>query len=102
MSNTHPIIEFLGELPQFHVAPFSGIATHMGTGAMISQHAFVKEPRHHLSLKFPGQSKDHVIMVLSARYAELQLLEAIALGYDREKGREQLHEYLLALREWHE
>ena len=102
MSNMHPMIEFLGELPQFFVAPFSGLAIHMGTGAIVSQHAFVKEPKHSFSIKFPGQAKDHVIMVPATRYAEMQLEEAIVLGYDREKGRRQLHEYLLAFRQWHE
>ena len=74
----------------------------MGTGTFVSQHAFVKEPRHSVSLKFPGQAKDHVILVPAARYAEMQLLEAIRLGYDAEKGRRELQESLVAFQQWHE
>ena len=102
MSTTHPLIQFLGELPQFFLAPFSGLAIHMGSGAFVSQHAFVKEPRHSVSLKFPGQAKDHVIIVPAARYAEMQLQEAIRLGYDAETGRRQLDESLAAFQQWHE
>ncbi len=93
---THPLLTFLAKLPQFQPRLTDGCVIEMRFGTAVSKFDGGDEPKHYntLSLRWPGQESDVYCIVEGARYAALQIKEAIALGCDGKAMLEELDKVL--------